>query len=387
MKFAPSLLALFAVSALHAQCPLPAAGTSLGQNGVLFDGWTAAVPFGFSIVVKGVSYDAAYVSDHGVLALTDSVTGLPGLPGAGGPGWTYTPAVASMTTAPGPVLAAYWSDHSISYGTNVGETYVDTGGGNQCTISWIDAETYIDGVPFSVSVTIRSSGTITYTFDGRVNNEGSTFGALNAVIGIGFPGGVNAPANLGTDAFVGSDSFSEEFVTTAPLTPNPNFDLNNLEITFVDAGIGVGWAIVQTPLPCGSATAVGTGCDGLSLVSTTPPAIGAPWDLTMSGVNASSIAFALPNFLSFGAALPGTPIGVLVPDLFGPTCLAYQDAALGLIDGGAASLAGDVVFSIGVPNTLFLLGASLSCQGVAIRDLFVTPTFSLSNGVNGLLGY
>ena len=81
---------------------------------------------------------------------------------------------------------------------------------------------------------------------------------------------------------------------------------------------------------------------------------------------------------------PPTPLGVILPALFGAGCTGYMDLSLGLVGIGPAT-AGVASVSVPIPSSLSLPGYTLSAQGLAINP--VTGMLSASNGETGVLGY
>ena len=153
-----SVALLSAAPLAMAQCTIQGTGTSLMQNGVLVDGWTAGIPIGFAFPFAGSTYTDMYLSDHGLCALHNG--GTPAAPP--GAAFVYTPDPNSLGSAGAAILAPYFSDHSMFYnavaGTNEGELWVDNdNGGSHCTVTWTDVETYIDGLPISFQMTMYAS--------------------------------------------------------------------------------------------------------------------------------------------------------------------------------------------------------------------------------------
>ncbi|MEZ6036961.1 MAG: hypothetical protein R3F29_05740 [Planctomycetota bacterium] len=215
------------------------------------------MPIGFAFPFNGTTYTDMYLSDHTICALNNA--GTPAAPAGGG--FVYTPSVASLAAGTGPMIAPYWSDHNFAAG---GDIFVDNTSGTSCTITWIDVQTYGGGTTFSISLTLHSDGHIDFGYDDRVNNDGSTFGALNAVVGIGDVGVsmVNA-VDLSSGAAVSTavDIF-EEFTTTAIGTPNPNFDLGSIVLSIFPTTPG--WVCTTgVSGPCAEMATYGTGCGGI----------------------------------------------------------------------------------------------------------------------------
>lgn len=375
MKLACTLALTAFAPAVLAQCPIPGTGTSLNQNGVLVDGWTGSVPIGFAFSFAGTTYTDMFLSDHGLCALHNG--GTPAAPPAGA--FTYNPATNNLVSAPGPLLSPYWSDHSMFYftaGGNAGELWVDNTSGTYCTVTWKDVETYIDGTPFTFQMSLFNNGQVQFCYDNRVCNEGSTFGALNAIVGMA-PNGVALPAasDLSMGPVVATNAIFQEFTTTAPLTCNPLFDLQDTVLTFVPTSPG--WVVIVGSLPCASAVAYGTGCGTPALtLAATNPVLGANWDFTTSNIDPlSPIAITL-----FGNLQVTIPLAVLGA----PGCNAHIDTILADLTG--VSIGGTSVAGFPLPLNATLKGAQLTAQSICLTT---SNTFGLltSNGVLGTAGY
>jgi len=359
-KLSTTLAILIAAPVAVAQCGLDApAGASQNLNGVLFDGWTGTIPLGFSFTFDGVAYTDMYVSDHGLVALNNA--GVPAAP----PGTTFVwdPVVANLAAAPGPLIAPYWSDHNLQggSGTGTGEIYVDNTSGTHCTVTWLDVETYNDlggASIFSFSVTMHDTGIIEFDYDDRVNNDGSSFGALNAIIGVSAAGATpTASADLSSGAATSTTSFlHEEFTTTAAGTPNPNFDLGDSEVQFIPTMPG--WVVVQTTTAnCASIVSYGQGCNqGTSSIYEELPAGG--FDIT-SGSTISFLRTGSKYFVT--DQIPGTFVA--------PTGAA-QNVAPGQLDG----------------ETNFPLSAPMPIPGGMTSSLMITTKgyISLTGLTNGV---
>ncbi len=382
LKTALSLTLLTTAPALVAQsCPIAPTGSSLGLNGSGFlDAWTAAIPIGFAFPFAGATYTDMYLSDHGLIALNNA--GTPAAPPA--IPLTYTVALNSLGSQTTPMLAPFWSDHSLNYAsagtTNDGEIWVDNTSGTHCTISWIDVETYIDGQPFSFQCTLFADGSIVYKYDNRVCNEGSSFagGSLNAIIGMS-PNGVPPPPaalDLSTGPVSATNALYEEFTTTAPLTCNPNFDLQDTVLTFFPTSPG--WVVVATPLVCASKTNYGAGCDGVTIDSNNP-VIGTNWDVTVSGISISPIALVF-----FGATRvdPGLPLSVL--GINAPGCNVHIANVLASVSAPVA--AGSATVSVPVPLDATIKGTLLTAQGLVLT-LANPGNLATSGGLEGEVGF
>lgn len=236
-----SMLAAAMLSPLAiAQCTILGTGTQILP--VPFDSWTAIQPIGFTFSFAGTTYTDLYISDHGLISLSNA--GVPAAPASGG--FLWSPSTASLVAAGAPIIAPYWSDHT----TGGGSIWIDNTSGTSCTVTWVDAQTYLNQQPpFSTSVTLFPSGRIEMRLDSRVNNSGSTFGALNAIVGLS-PNGAVLPAASDLSAGVntaGNETFFEEFITTGAATPNPLFDLADRMI--VCTPTFPGWTVTTELLP------------------------------------------------------------------------------------------------------------------------------------------
>ncbi|MFK7742841.1 MAG: hypothetical protein AB8H80_21195 [Planctomycetota bacterium] len=339
MKYLLAPIALAITShALVAQCNAP--GTSLMQNGVLFDDWTAATPIGFAFPFEGATFTDVYISDHGLVALANG--GTPVAPAGGA--FTYTPGAVNLPLAGYNLLSPYWSDHTLQGGaaTGLGELFVDNTSGTECTITWLDVETFNGtvgaGSVFNVQMTLYLTGEIEFRYDGRVNNDGSSFGALEAVVGIS-PDGValGAAVDMTASPVSTSSAIFEEFVTTAAGTPNPNFDLANTTLRFLPQTPG--WVVVPGSAFCASSTAYGTGC-GSNVVGDANyelfDGVASTFDLSGSG---QTYLWTGTGYVLIDGA------GAIVPPAAGPTAFGDDDTqsvALGFAMPSPSGVVSDV---------------------------------------------
>jgi len=364
-KLSTALAILIAAPAAVAQCGLISpTGTSQNQNGVLFDGWTATIPLGFSFTFDGVAYTDMYVSDHGLVALNNA--GVPAAPTGGS--FVWDPLASNLAAAPCPMIAPYWTDHNLQggLGTGTGEIYVDNTSGTFCTVTWLDVETYNTagtGQIFSFSVTLHDTGIIDFNYDDRVNNDGSTFGALNAVVGVSAPGATpTASADLSSGTASSTTSFlHEEFTTTASGTPNPNFDLATSQLQFIPTMPG--WVVApNTTANCATIVSYGRGCNEAAAAVYEELPIGG-FDIT-SGTTISFLR--TPTGYIITDAIPGT----LVP----PTAAA-QNVAPGALDGeGNFPLSGPMPIPGGTTNSLMITTKCyISLTGIS-NGVDYTPT-------------
>lgn len=379
------LLAAAAPVAL-AQCP-----KAIGVPEALppTDNWAASRPIGFAFPFNGATYTDFYYSDHGLIALNNA--GVPATPPNGSQLWdpgsqpnTSGQLGGGFAGFGANVICAYWGDHTF----NTGTAYIDNTSGSSCTITWFNSEPFASYTAgqFTAQVTLYSDGSIVINLDSRCNNTSSTFGALTTVIGVHADGNpIPTESDLSTGAVVTANpTCFEEFTgpgPTSPNTPDPLFDLTSTSLTFLP--LSPGWLVTTAPLACASASTVGTGCSGLSLASSTVPALGGTWTLTLSGIAAPA---PFPNFMAIGSQVAPVPIGLVLPDLFGASCVAVQDSSAGIFDIGPAT-GGSATMNIAVPRTASLAGIALTMQGLSFNFPLGTPTFGLSNGVTGVLGF
>ena len=382
-----SLLCSAAIAALSqlgaAQCALQHFGTL--QSAPPVDNFTVApIPIGFAFPFNGTTYTDVFISDHGILALSNGATPTPN-----GGGATYTPGAAHLDALGADCIFVYWGDHSTQgFGTPTSAEagiWVDNTSGAHCTVTWVDNEPYLGYVAgaFSASVTLFPSGEIRVRMDDRCNNTSSAFGAVETVIGVHTHGNPTPPGTDLSQAITTADkTVFEEFVGPGPIgsnSPDPGFDLGDTTVTFMP--LNPGWLVLSAPSACGSSSSVGAGCGGLSLETTRPPLLGTDWTLEVSGVQAAA---SLPVLMAFGATTSATPVGAMFPSLFGPTCETYIDAAYGLYGIGAPS-GGVAALTLAVPNNTGLLGATLSTQAAAFDP--GAPVLALSNGIEVVVGY
>jgi hypothetical protein len=370
-------LALTAPAA--AQCIDPP-GTSQMQNGVLVDGWTASIPIGFAFQFGANTYTHMYISDHGLVALQNG--GVPAAPPINA--FVYDPTIANLANGGMPLLAPYWSDHSMFYAsagtTNEGELWVDNTSGTSCTVSWTDVETYIDGSPFSFQMVLRDDGTIDYSYDTRVCNDGSTWAtlaSLTAIVGLSENGvATPAPSDLTAGPAVATNAINEVFTTSAPLTCNPMFDLANKRLQLLPTNPG--WVVVASSLDCALADNYGAGCDGLSIASTLPE-LGSSWDITINGLQPiSPIGLFFFGGVRVDPGLPLTAIGFPAPG-----CNVHVGAVI--TNSSAPAVGGAATLNVPIPSTVSLTGATLTVQGLGLT-LNNVALLATSGGLEGTIG-
>ncbi|MGC6486429.1 MAG: hypothetical protein ACON4Z_02195 [Planctomycetota bacterium] len=381
---APVVATLSSLALAQTPCTLAENGTLL--VGPPIDNFTMSpVPLGFTFTFNGTSYDEIFVSDHGILTFANG-----GVPVPNGGAATYTPGAANLDALGADCVFAYWGDHSTQgFGTptspNAG-IWIDNTSGTHCTVTWVDNEPYLGFTAgaFSNSVTLFSSGEIRVRMDSRCNNTSSTFGAVETVVGVHtLNNPIPASSDLSQPSTVAIDlTVFEEFIGPGPAgsnSPDPNFDLGDTTLTFTP--LGNGWLVTPSTLDCGSATDAGGGCGSMTLTTTATPFVGTRWDVELTGVQPSI----LPVFLTLGASVPQTPVGVLLPTLFGASCVATQDATSAVLAMPAAT-AGTTALSLPIPMNPTLAGLTLSAQGLAF-DLASAAEFELSNGNDVVVGY
>ncbi|MFT7536053.1 MAG: hypothetical protein ACI85K_002007 [Hyphomicrobiaceae bacterium] len=370
---------LLAAPILVAQCG-PTPGVSQMQNGALFDGWTAATPVGFAFPFEGGTYTDVYITDHGMVALNNG--GVPAVPAGGAAVWT--PGAALLSVPGQNIIAPYWSDHVLTggLGGGLGEIFVDNTSGTECTISWVDVETYNDvtagaGAVFNVQLVLYISGEMEFRYDGRVTNDGSSYGALEAVVGIA-PDGLATPAvDMTTVSVSLTSGCLEEFITTAAGIPNPLFDLGAKTLRFLPTSPG--WVIIPGNSDCANHEMFGAGCDSLALDSNNP-VLGTNWDLTTTGL--SPISPIAITFFGNARVDPGLPLTVIGINSQG--CSVHFSGFI--TSGDAAAVAGAATLSIPIPNVPAFVGSVLVAQSIGVTPAFPS-LIATSNGLEGVIGY
>jgi len=373
-----SVALLMAAPVLVAQCDTPP-GASMMQNNVLFDGWTAETPLGFAFPFEGNTYTHVYISDHSLVALNNA--GVPAAPPGAAAVWT--PGAAFLMVPNQNIIAPYWSDHTLRGGSatpGVGEIWIDNTNGSECTITWLDVETYNAtagaATVFTVSLTLYISGEFEFRYDNRVNNDGSSYGALEAVVGVAPDGSMPTVVDMSAGPVDPNSGILEEFVTTAAATPNPNFDLQAKTLRFIPTSPG--WLVVVGNGDCAYKEQFGAGCDSLSADSNFP-VLGGTWDITTSGLSAiSPIAI---SFFGTGRVDPGLPLSIA--GINSPGCSVHFSGLLTSAD--APAVGGSATLNVPIPNNPGLLGGSLVTQSVGLT-LAVPSLIATSNGVEGYFG-
>jgi hypothetical protein len=135
----------------------------------------------------------------------------------------------------------------------------------------------------------------------------------------------------------------------------------------------------DTTLGAASTFAYGTGCDGLTLGANGVPSIGnAAFELVASYVPATPLFF-----VAFGTAVVNPGIDLTAIGMAG--CFSYTSFDLGLF-GPAIAVGGTGSFSLPIPNTPSLAGASLASQAVSLSTATAFGLAS-SNGLRLVLGF
>lgn len=365
-------LALLLATHAAAQCTITGPGALLTPSPV--DAWSAIQPIGFAFPFAGSTYTGMYITDHSMLALTDA--GVPPVPPGGS--WVWNPTTANFT-AGFPLIAPYWSDHTD--GGALGSIRVDNTSGTRCTVTWLNMQTYFAlNPPFTVQVTLYPDGRIVMCLDDRVSNNGSTFGALNAIIGLASGVGPLPPmSDLSANPATPNDTIWEEWITTAANTPNPLFDMKNKTVTFIPTNPG--WIVVTDTLACASSASYGSGCDGLAL-TTTNPVLGAVWTLTTTGL--SPVSPVGITYFSMGPQIPGLPLPLI--GINAPGCDVNISIGGLLGDVSGPNMLGTATVNIPVPLNASLKNAALYLQSLGLT-LANPALIATSNGRSANLGY
>jgi hypothetical protein len=367
----PLSVAFFLASSAIAQCTITAPGTQVAPTPV--DSWTTIQSIGFSFPFCGGNYTGFYITDHGVIALTNG--GTPVVPP--GASFVWNPYTTSLT-ANSPMITPYWSDHT-SGTLNTGTMWVDSSA-THCTVTWRDMQTFMDQTPpFTIQATLYPSGQIVFCLDSRVNNSGSTYGALNAIMGVspGVGGTLGPAIDISTSPVTANNVAFEEWVTTLASTPNPLFDVANSTIRWIPTNPS--WVVIENVLACAANNVFGTGCDNLAL-SASLPVLGTNWTLTTNGVSPVSPIAIL--FFGTSELNPGVPLPAI--GFPAPGCSVYVN---GLVTNlSAPNVAGTATLSIPLPLNAALKNATLTVQSLGLT-LSNPASLATSNGLTGDLGY
>ncbi len=349
------------------QCAILATGSAVTPPPI--DNWTASIPLGFTFLMNGVPYTGIYVSDHGLVALHNN--GTPAAPGSGATLWSPS---TSLLHAGGPLIAAYWSDHTVG---STGSIYIDNVSGSYATITWINHETYSQLQPaFSAQVSLFPDGRVVVCLDPRVQNQGSSFGALNAIVGVseGAGGSLPLPSDLSANAANNSFVIYEEFTAPGVGQSNPNFDLANKVMTFSPTASG--WQCTTVGLGCAAASQFGSGCVGLALASNLP-VIGSNWDLSLTGMQAGF------GLIFFGSAPLYPGVSMVSLGFHAPGCDSYLANLLSAIT--VFGTGGTAAYTVPIPANPGLKGTWLVVQGLSATSNL--SSFTTSNGLAGTFGF
>lgn len=365
--------ALFAVHAIG-QCTIGAPGIALSPTPV--DSWSTIQPIGFAFPFCGATYTGMYVSDHGMIALTNG--GTPGSPPSGS--YTYNPSGANFILH-GPKIYAYWSDHQVN---TPGSIRVANTSGTHCTVTWLDANTFGQTPKFTFQATLYPDGRIVLCLDNRVNNNGSTFTSaapnhLAAIVGVmpGAPVVLPPMVDISTSPVTPDNTMWEMWVTSAPGVPNPLFDVANSTITLIPTNPG--WIVTCDVLACASNSTFGAGCHGLSVASNSP-VIGGTWTITTSGIDPIS-----PLALTFFGAMQQTP--ALPMTLIGFNAPGCDVNIAGLIASASGpNVGGTATLNAPVPLNATLKNADLYMQSAALT-LANPASLATSNGAKAVVGW
>ncbi|MBM3961931.1 MAG: hypothetical protein FJ306_08545 [Planctomycetes bacterium] len=351
------------------QCTLTAPGSQILPYFV--DSWTAIQSIGFSFPFCGNNYTDCYITDHGMIALTNG--GTPAVPPGGS--FIWDPMTSNLVTN-APLICPYWSDHTPG---TAGQLWIDNTSGTRCTITWLDHQTFGQPPQFTMQVTLYPNGNIVFCLDSRVDNNGSSYGSpksLTAVMAVspGQPAALPAQFDFSVNGAIADNCCHQSWQTAAPGVSNPLFDVENSTITLVPTNPG--WVVIFDTLACASQSVYGTGCDGLSLLSNNP-VLGTNWTLTTSGIGPLGLAF---TFIGTGPL--GLPLPVL--GINSPGCTAEVSGILANVSGPV--VAGVMTATIPVP-----LNASFKNVDFYSQTLQLTLSFpsglSTSNGAYSSLGF
>lgn len=356
------------------QCSILATGTPIAPAPI--DGWTAPMPLGFTFSLNGVPYTHMSISDHSLVALSNN--GVPAAPAGGATVWSPS---TSLLDSGVPLIAAYWSDHTV--GVN-GSIYVDNTSGTYATVTWVNHQTYSQLPPaFTVQMTLFQDGRIGICMNGQVQNQGSSFGVLNAIVGVSEGGGSSAlPSSVdlnsgdpnGTVVSNPGHALFQEFTAPGVGMWNPDFDLGNQVMAFSPTANG--WQCVTVSLGCAFHTVFGHGCQQLELDSNTP-VIGTDWVLTVTGMQ-TGVALL---FFGSQALYPGVSMSTF--NINAPGCHNFLGNLLATYTlFGANGTASRIV---PIPANPGLKGSWLVAQAVCATPNLAT--FTTSNGVTGTFGF
>lgn len=367
MRTSPILAALLFSSVVCAQCITPP-GAPIA---IVQDSINGPHPIGFNFPFAGATYNEIHVSDHGICFLTDN--GQPALPAASP--LVFTPAAASLV-ANGPVICPFWSD-TIPGLTIIGDVYIDAQG-TVCTVTWVDVESF--GFPnnqMAFQLKLFDSGNIEFVYGPNVTNNSTYQTSQTGVIGVspGMPAALPASVDFSTSPVTTDLTTFEEFTTAE------SFDMGNDSILMQPSPAG--WTVIHTPggTGCASTESFGAGCDGLTLASTMPPLVGNTWELTTTGVDASSPLAV--TYFALGRQDPPLPVTTL--NYPAPGCDINIPLGSILNQAVAPAVNGTTVVPVNIPAGPAFVGVRLTVQSIAFTAGNAAG-FALSNGEEGLIG-
>jgi hypothetical protein len=368
MKTSVALCLALAAPYLAAQnCLDPNFGTLLSTNPQ--DVLLPIQSIGFAFPMNGTTYTDVHITDHGYVQLSNG-----GVPAPIGGAALYTPTIVNFTGAT-PKIAALYAD---IIGTGGGTIHINSSA-TRCLITWDNMQNFGIATPrFSFQLALFVTGEVRIVFGANVTNN-STFAmpSDNGICGINaltaaapLTGDLFATPGPTVNPFSGSDTFYEAW--TVPMT----FDIASGSVVFLPLNPAVadsGYLVTaSTATGCATATSNGAGCGGLSMAASGLPIIGSSnFTVTLSGLVLPPL-----GVMAFGSAsipAPGIPVG--------GGCSALMN-----FDIGAFGLNGPNSFTLPLPNSSALVGATLGLQGVELRPA-LTPPFVVSNGVAVTVGY
>lgn len=373
--------ALLLSSGAIAQCTIGGPGALVP---IPTDAWTAIQPIGFVFPFGGSTYTGFYITDHGMIALSNG--GTPAAPPINN--WVYEPMVSKLT-AGYPLISPNWIDSwpTTNHVPTDATLRVDNTSGTHCTITFVDHDEYLVGnpatpLPGTTQVTLYPNGQIVMCIDNRVDNSGSIWAspeALRAILALTPGTGVlPAPTDISAGGVCLTDICFESWNTTAPNTPNPLYDVKNSTITFTP--INPGWVVTFAPLACASNATYGAGCHSLG-VSSNDPRIGTNWLITTTGI--SPFSPVAVTFFGLSRQVPAIPL--LALGVNAPGC-DVNIAGL-LTDVSAVNVGGTSVLTIPIPNRATLKDASLTFQSGAFAPGANPENIAVSNGGEATVGW
>jgi hypothetical protein len=321
---------------------------------------------GFAFPVNGVTYTDMHITDHGYIQLSNG-----GVPAPIGAPAVYTPTTANLVGG-SPKICALYAD---IIGLGGGEIYVNSSA-TQTTITWRNMQNFGFATPrFDFQLTLYPNGDFRVVYGPNVTNV-STFGVPsdNGIVGATPGGGASIPAS--SDVSAGGASVDP---TVYELWTVPNsFDLASSAVLFVATNPGYTFVNLGGPANCGTATPVGSGCDGMTMAGVGQPTLGnSAFALRISNVPAIS-PFA---FVAFGDSNPSLDLTIIGM----PGCTAYTNLSIGLFTSGPV-VSGVSDFALAIPSAPVLVGTVLESQGVALSTS-TQAGLAASNGVTIFVGF